>query len=193
MALTDIDQGTKTKQKSWIKINDISNAIKQYIQDHPYQSAFHASNVVVFFAPGSVWGPVLGVLGFTDLGPAASSIASAVQAVIHPVVPRSMFAIFHAAQMGGYGMEIMNSVVRSGIEMITGGYWYSKYSRNGEADTRKGPSKQIKDDDKLQVKSMLTKIPPNSRDKEDHLDIDIIFVYLSIPILFHCYNLKKEI
>ena len=50
--------------------------IKDWIQEHPYQTAFHVVNGVVTIAPGLVTTPLLGLMGFGSLGPKAGKYAS---------------------------------------------------------------------------------------------------------------------
>ena len=45
--------------------------VGDWIKAHPYQTAFHVVGGVVVFAPGLVTGPVLGLLGWTSVGPRA--------------------------------------------------------------------------------------------------------------------------
>ncbi|WVW79262.1 hypothetical protein I302_101229 [Kwoniella bestiolae CBS 10118] len=104
--------------------DDLPETIKQYIEDHPYQSAFYVINGVVFIAPGLVWGPVLWLLGFSGIGPAAASAASFAQSLVHPVVSKGVFAVFQSAKMGGYGVRIMDITVRTGMGIFGGGCWF---------------------------------------------------------------------
>ncbi|WWC64102.1 uncharacterized protein I303_106709 [Kwoniella dejecticola CBS 10117] len=109
--------------EEWItmKFKDLPEQVKDYIKEHPYQTAFHVINGVVFFAPSLVWGPVLGMLGFTPIGPAASTLASAAQSFIHPVVAKGVFATCQSAKMGGYGAGILDTAVRFGMKLSTVG------------------------------------------------------------------------
>ncbi|WWC91294.1 uncharacterized protein L201_006237 [Kwoniella dendrophila CBS 6074] len=93
--------------------NELPENIKNYVKENPKQTAFYVMNGIVFFAPSLVWSPILAIAGFTGIGPAASSIASFAQSFFHPVVQKSAFAIFQSAQMGGYGVGLMNAGVRT--------------------------------------------------------------------------------
>jgi hypothetical protein len=48
--------------------------VKDWIIAHPYQTAFHVTGGVVLFAPSLVSTPLLGVLGWTSVGPRAGTI-----------------------------------------------------------------------------------------------------------------------
>jgi hypothetical protein len=48
--------------------------VKDWIIAHPYQTAFHVAGGVVFFAPSLVSTPLLGVLGWTSVGPRTGTI-----------------------------------------------------------------------------------------------------------------------
>ena len=45
--------------------------VVDWIKAHPYQTGLHVVGGVVLFAPGLVAGPVLGLLGWTSVGPRA--------------------------------------------------------------------------------------------------------------------------
>ena len=57
--------------KEQIVAIDYSRDIKDWIQEHPYQTAFYVVNGIVILAPGLVTTPLLGFLGFGSLGPKA--------------------------------------------------------------------------------------------------------------------------
>ncbi|KAF5567791.1 interferon-induced 6-16 [Fusarium phyllophilum] len=52
---------------------------------------------------------ILQAFGFTPNGPLLGSFASWAQSLIGNVAPRSLFAIFQSAAMGGYGVEILGN------------------------------------------------------------------------------------
>lgn len=55
-----------------IKWNHLPTDLKHWIISHPYQTAFHIANGMVFFAPAASSGPILWGLGFTAQGPRVS-------------------------------------------------------------------------------------------------------------------------
>ncbi|WWC97892.1 hypothetical protein V866_004780 [Kwoniella sp. B9012] len=125
---------------------DLPEAIKQYIKDHPYQSVFHVVNGVVFLAPGLSWGPVLGLLGFTGIGPAAGSTAAFAQSWIHPVISKGIFATCQSAKMGGYGVGIMNTAIRTGMGMFSGACWVGGWF-DGQAEAEAEREEDRKEDE----------------------------------------------
>ncbi|KAI4695394.1 uncharacterized protein J4E84_002020 [Alternaria hordeiaustralica] len=54
---------------------------------------------------------MLGLVGFTPIGIAAGSMASAFQAGVAPIAAGSAFAILTSAAMGGYGLAIVQAIV----------------------------------------------------------------------------------
>jgi hypothetical protein len=48
--------------------------VKDWIIAHPYQTTFHVVGGVVFFAPNLVSTPLLGMLGWTSIGPRTGTI-----------------------------------------------------------------------------------------------------------------------
>ncbi|WWC91293.1 uncharacterized protein L201_006236 [Kwoniella dendrophila CBS 6074] len=81
---------------------------------------------MTFLYPNLEGTPVLYVLGFAPLGPVAHSIASTVQSYTHPIIQRSFFSILQSARMGGYGVEIVDNTIRSGLGTLTGWSWYTR-------------------------------------------------------------------
>ncbi|UZP44511.1 hypothetical protein NXS19_012323 [Fusarium pseudograminearum] len=55
-------------------------------------------------------GPLFTFLGWTGLGPQAASLASWLQSLIGSLSPGSVFSIIQSAQMGGYGVAIIERV-----------------------------------------------------------------------------------
>ncbi|RAL65584.1 hypothetical protein DID88_005256 [Monilinia fructigena] len=109
---------------------DLSIDIQNWIQEHPYQTAFYVVNGIVFFAPATSSGPILWALGFTSKGPRAgkwvilkgvwclpfllASFASMLQRNFGVVGAKSLFAYVQSANMGGYGSGFVNVAVRLG-------------------------------------------------------------------------------
>jgi hypothetical protein len=56
--------------------NHLFTEVSDRIKAHPYQTAFHVVNGVVFLAPGLVTGPILWGMGFSPLGPVAGKLSS---------------------------------------------------------------------------------------------------------------------
>lgn len=54
-----------------IEWKDLPDEIKDWIKEHPYQTAFYVANGIVFFAPAASSGPILWALGFVNKGPRA--------------------------------------------------------------------------------------------------------------------------
>lgn len=50
--------------------------IATYVKEHPYQTAFHIANGIVYFTPAALTSPVLSLLGFTSQGPRAGKCQS---------------------------------------------------------------------------------------------------------------------
>jgi hypothetical protein len=53
---------------------DLPLLVKEWITAHPYQTALHVVNGVVFFTPAAATVPILASLGFTSAGPAAGTV-----------------------------------------------------------------------------------------------------------------------
>ncbi|MCJ1283043.1 hypothetical protein MMC26_002370 [Xylographa opegraphella] len=98
--------------KEQILIIDYSVEIKDWIQQHPYQTVFYVVNGLVFVAPGLVTTPVLGLIGFGSFGPKAASAASAYQATIGNVPKGAIFALLQSAAAGGYWARTVNGIVQ---------------------------------------------------------------------------------
>jgi len=87
---------------------------KDWIQEHPYQTPLYVVNVIVFFAPGLVTTPLLGLMGFGSLGPRAASAASVYHSKVRNVPKGAIFALLESAGAGGYGARIVNGLARGG-------------------------------------------------------------------------------
>ncbi|PQE10308.1 integral component of membrane protein [Rutstroemia sp. NJR-2017a WRK4] len=106
----DEEEKAKFYQTTW---DDLPQTIKDWIKAHPYQTAFHVVNGIVFFAPSAASGPVLWILGYTSAGPRAASFASLLQSKIGLVGAKSFFAYLQSAGMGGYGAAAVNMGTRA--------------------------------------------------------------------------------
>ncbi|KAF5239768.1 hypothetical protein FANTH_9847 [Fusarium anthophilum] len=76
---------------------------------------------------------VLQAFGFTPNGPLLGSLVSWIQGLIGNVAPRSLFAIFQSAAMGGYGVEILRSVANMFSALTTFAFARLAYSAFGQA------------------------------------------------------------
>nr|CEG05039.1 unnamed protein product [Fusarium clavum] len=56
-------------------------------------------------------GPVFTQFGLTPIGPQAETIAAWIQSLYGSVPARSIYAIVQSAQMGGYGVEVIETAV----------------------------------------------------------------------------------
>ncbi|KAI4680069.1 uncharacterized protein J4E88_005960 [Alternaria novae-zelandiae] len=88
-----------------------SERLKAWILANPKQF----STLLACIASGpialAVTPVMLGLVGFTPIGIAAGSTASAFQAGVAPIAAGSAFAILTSAAMGGYGLAIVQAIV----------------------------------------------------------------------------------
>ncbi|KAF7945898.1 uncharacterized protein EAE97_004936 [Botrytis byssoidea] len=82
------------KEHGW---EHLPNRLKNWILEHPWQTAFHIVNGVVLFTPAG-----------------ATSFASFLQSKIGLVAAKSWFALFQSAPMGGWGSPIVNTATQFG-------------------------------------------------------------------------------
>jgi hypothetical protein len=54
-----------------VDYNALGAELQDYIKAHPYQTAFHVVNGIVYFYPGVAWVPLVRLLGFSPSGPMA--------------------------------------------------------------------------------------------------------------------------
>jgi hypothetical protein len=50
-----------------------AQAVKEWVTEHPYQTAMHVANGVILCTPAAVTVPIFSALGFTAAGPAAGT------------------------------------------------------------------------------------------------------------------------
>ncbi|KAF4969788.1 hypothetical protein FSARC_3065 [Fusarium sarcochroum] len=80
-------------------------------------------------------GPIFTHLGWTLLDPQGDSFAGLWQSRIGNVPPRSIFAIIQSAQMNGYGVDIINNLMKKLYERLT------LIDRSKPTSTMYGPAK----------------------------------------------------
>ncbi|KAI4702137.1 hypothetical protein J4E81_002499 [Alternaria sp. BMP 2799] len=91
-------------------LSGFSERLKEWILANPKQF----STLLACIASGpialAVTPAILGLIGFTPIGIAAGSMASAFQAGVAPIAAGSAFAILTSAAMGGYGLVIVQAI-----------------------------------------------------------------------------------
>ncbi|THY13457.1 hypothetical protein D6D01_08345 [Aureobasidium pullulans] len=78
--------------------------------------------VIIFHFPMAVATPFLTMLGFTNIGPAAASLAATFQSMWGV---NAFFSLLQSAAMSGYGAPIVAGVVK-GASIVGGTYTYFK-------------------------------------------------------------------
>ncbi|KAJ9666695.1 hypothetical protein H2201_003099 [Coniosporium apollinis] len=119
--------------------------IRTYVKEHPYQTAFHIVNGVIYFTPATLTYPVLSLLGFTSHGPRAASVASGIMSVFGTGAARGVLATVQSAAMGGYGVGAVNGLTRAG-SVLAGAAQLWRPARDGKDDAQstEGGGGQIK-------------------------------------------------
>ncbi|KKZ61599.1 hypothetical protein EMCG_00583 [[Emmonsia] crescens] len=90
-----------------IEILDTSG---NYVKENPYQCAAGATIMITSI----VITPVLGLVGFTSIGPAAGTVATAWQSSIGAVQAGSAFAVCQSISMGGVATQTVSAVGAAG-------------------------------------------------------------------------------
>ncbi|KAF2146745.1 uncharacterized protein K452DRAFT_314974 [Aplosporella prunicola CBS 121167] len=123
-----------------VKWEYLAEDAKQYIREHPYQTALLVTEGVVYFTPAGLSGGVLNLLGWTRYGPRAASFASKLQAALGPVYARSIRATAQSAAMGGYGASVIHGVTRAGAALSGAltGTWNKWQPSEPEKENNKG-------------------------------------------------------
>ncbi|KAF2091847.1 hypothetical protein K490DRAFT_20123, partial [Saccharata proteae CBS 121410] len=80
--------------------------VLDWMKQHPYETACIILSTIILINP-AVLAPFLSALGFTATGPAAGSLAAAIQSIMGSVQAGSLFAILQSAGMGGGGLFIV--------------------------------------------------------------------------------------
>ncbi|EQL34737.1 hypothetical protein BDFG_03442 [Blastomyces dermatitidis ATCC 26199] len=89
---------------------EILRVSRRYLQENPYQLA--AGTVLI--AASVIATPALGAIGFTSIGPAAGTVATAWQSGIGSVEAGSIFAMCQSAAMGGVVAKAVTAVGAAG-------------------------------------------------------------------------------
>ncbi|KAF2191559.1 hypothetical protein K469DRAFT_656577 [Zopfia rhizophila CBS 207.26] len=76
---------------------------RDWVIAHPYQTALHAVNGVIFCTPAAATVPFFNTLGFTAAGPAAGRSAAAIMSWFGTVPAGGLYATVQSAAMGGFG------------------------------------------------------------------------------------------
>ena len=63
-ATKDVGIQAALEDLQYVKLEEFPTKASQYVHDNPGQTVFYIVEGVVFIAPGAVYGPVLGALGF---------------------------------------------------------------------------------------------------------------------------------
>ncbi|KAL1792782.1 hypothetical protein ACET3X_009289 [Alternaria dauci] len=112
--LEDIGQATLPKiDFTQEDLSGFSERLKEWIVSNPKQfttllACIASGPIVAVITP-----TMLGLVGFTPIGIAAGSLASAFQASVGPIAAGSAFAVLTSAGMGGYGLGIVQAIAIS--------------------------------------------------------------------------------
>jgi len=87
---------------------------RRYVHDNPYRFTLQAATGVLSTA-ALVTVPVLGIIGFSAIGPVAGSVAAGWQASIGAVEAGSLFAFCQSAAMGGAAAAGLTTAGISGL------------------------------------------------------------------------------
>ncbi|KAF2821362.1 hypothetical protein CC86DRAFT_459030 [Ophiobolus disseminans] len=101
----------------------VPQIVLDWIAQHPYQTAFHVVNGVVLFTPAAITVPFFSALGFSAVGPAASSTASGVMGYFGVVPAGGVFATLQSAAMGGYGASVAAGAAQAGAVASSAAAW----------------------------------------------------------------------
>ncbi|KAG9185285.1 hypothetical protein G6011_07829 [Alternaria panax] len=91
-------------------LSGFSENIKEWILSNPGQFATLLACIASGPIVAAVTPAMLGLVGFTPIGIAGGSMASAFQATVGPIATGSAFAILTSAGMGGYGLAIVQAI-----------------------------------------------------------------------------------
>ncbi|KAF2792366.1 hypothetical protein K505DRAFT_246800 [Melanomma pulvis-pyrius CBS 109.77] len=107
---------------------ELSWLIKGWITEHPYQTALHVVNGVVLLTPAAATILILSTLGFTSVGPAAGSTATAAMSYFGFVPAGGVIATLQSAAMGGYGAGVAAGAAQAGavVSSAVGYLWGRK-------------------------------------------------------------------
>ncbi|KAF2477648.1 uncharacterized protein BDR25DRAFT_207768 [Lindgomyces ingoldianus] len=88
--------------------------VKDWIVAHPYQTALHVVNGMVFLTPAAATVPFFNMLGFTAAGPAGGSAASGLMSFFGIVPAGGVYATAQSAAMGGFGASVAAGAAQVG-------------------------------------------------------------------------------
>ncbi|KAK3619295.1 hypothetical protein LTR56_013875 [Elasticomyces elasticus] len=127
---------TALEDLQYVKLEEVPAAARDYIKEHPDQVILFVAGSVVFLAPWVVYGPVLSGLGFGAKGVGAGSLAANMQRTFRGAVPAGgWFARLTSAGAGGYGVGVLNGVIRAGV--VAGGLVKAAVDQKHEAQKGK--------------------------------------------------------
>ncbi|KAF2769476.1 hypothetical protein EJ03DRAFT_351216 [Teratosphaeria nubilosa] len=96
-----------------IKWEELPEHAKDYIKNNPKMTAFQILSLLLCLIPGLIVTPLLGIMGFSGIGPVAGTAAAGLQSSFGtPLV----FRAFQSAAMGGWGAAAAAGVVGAGLE-----------------------------------------------------------------------------
>ncbi|KAJ4381212.1 hypothetical protein N0V86_003561 [Didymella sp. IMI 355093] len=99
-------------------LEGMAQKLKRWIQEHPKEAATLLACLASALIAITLTPTMLGLIGFTPIGPAAGSIAASLQSAMGPVAAGSAFATLQSAAMGGYGAIIVDAMTATGA--VTG-------------------------------------------------------------------------
>ncbi|KAF4616223.1 hypothetical protein G7Y89_g15183 [Cudoniella acicularis] len=111
------DAGEFGKTKVVPALDKFGKDSGRWIKEHPEETAMIATSAATLLFPGIVTNPFLGsigMFGFGRRGIASASVASKTQSKIGNVGGGSAFAVLQSAGMGGYGIGVLNGIIRFG-------------------------------------------------------------------------------
>ncbi|KAI0008005.1 hypothetical protein F4779DRAFT_619001 [Xylariaceae sp. FL0662B] len=106
-------------------------------------AALDAAKVGLVLAPGLLWGPVVGALGFGTVVGSGTAAAAAQSSLGGPIAAGSTFSFLQSAGAGGYGATAMNAFVRGGILASEGVNWVTNKRGSKESQKKEGAHKTL--------------------------------------------------
>ncbi|KAK4495391.1 hypothetical protein PRZ48_013722 [Zasmidium cellare] len=115
-----------------VEWDQLPSTFIEYVKQHPAKSTLHLTLLLATTFPGAIAVPAYYFLGFSPIGPVAGSLAAAFQSMFG--TPLS-FSVLQSAAMGGYGVPIVNGIIRASAAAVKVGYFVLGKDRN---DTTNG-------------------------------------------------------